>query len=120
MDRETEKLMKELQQFLALHGAEATDEDSVERLTDRFLSEYGVGHPRRKDMGPESADDYLELADQASSKKKSLEYLHKALELEPENEETLWELFESAVTHVCIGKGGEISLSQKDQKECAS
>lgn len=33
---------------------------------------------------------------------------------------TLWELFESAVTHVCIGKGGEISLSQKDQKECAS
>ena len=85
MGRETEKLMKELQQFLALHGAEATDEDSVERLTDRFLSEYGVGHPCRKDMDPESTDDYLELADQASSKKKSLEYLHKALELEPEN-----------------------------------
>ena len=48
------------------------------------------------------------------------EYRKKKLELEPENEETLWELFESAVTHVCIGKGGEISLSQKDQKECAS
>lgn len=46
--------------------------------------------------------------------------LRQKLELEPENEETLWELFESAVTHVCIGKGGEISLSQKDQKECAS
>lgn len=51
MGRETEKLMKELQQFLALHGAEATDEDSVERLTDRFLSEYGVGHPRRQGHG---------------------------------------------------------------------
>lgn len=85
MGRDTEKLMKELQQFLALHGAEATDEDSVERLTDRFLSEYGVGHPRRKDVGSESVDDYLELAEQALSKKKSLEYLHKALELEPEN-----------------------------------
>lgn len=57
----------------------------MERLTDRFLSEYGSGHPHRKDSVPETADDYLELAEQTSSKKKSLEYLRKALELEPEN-----------------------------------
>lgn len=85
VDRETEKMMKELQQFLALHEEEVTDEDSLERLADRFLSEYDSGHPRRKDAVPETADDYMELAEQASSKKKSLEYLHKALELEPEN-----------------------------------
>lgn len=37
MSRETEKIMKELQQFLALHGDEATDEESVNRLTRQFL-----------------------------------------------------------------------------------
>ena len=49
-----------------------------------------------------------------------LELLRQKLELEPESEETLWEVFESAVAQVRIGKGGEISLHQKDQKECAS
>lgn len=34
---------------------------------------------------PQTADDYLELAEDATSKKKKLEYLSKALELEPEN-----------------------------------
>ena len=48
-----------------------------------------------------------------------LELLRQKLELEPESEETLWEVFESAVAQVRIGKGGEISLHQKDQKECA-
>lgn len=85
MSRETEKMMKDLQQFLALHAGEMTDEDSIDRLTDQFLSEYVIGHPRCEDTVPKTADDYLELAEQASSKKKSLEYLQKALELEPEN-----------------------------------
>lgn len=81
----------------------------------------------RADINPEymktlimaaAAERYAGLNDPTPTHK--LELLRQKLELEPENEETLWELFESAVTHVCIGKGGEISLSQKDQKECAS
>ena len=65
-----------------------------------------------------AAERYAGLNDPTPAHRRAL--LRQKLELEPENEETLWELFESAVTHVCIGKGGEISLSQKDQKECAS
>lgn len=81
----------------------------------------------RADINPEymktlimaaAAERYAGLNDPTPTHK--LELLRQKLELEPESEETLWELFESAVTHVCIGKGGEISLSQKDQKECAS
>ena len=80
----------------------------------------------RADINPEymktlimaaAAERYAGLNDPTPAHK--LELLRQKLELEPENEETLWELFESAVTHVCIGKGGEISLHQKDQKECA-
>ena len=73
---------------------------------------------------PEGDSLYLEIIDYAGLNDPTpahrLALLRQKLELEPENEETLWELFESAVTHVCIGKGGEISLSQKDQKECSS
>lgn len=81
----------------------------------------------RADINPEymktlimaaAAERYAGLNDPTPAHRRAL--LRQKLELEPENEETLWELFESAVTHVCIGKGGEISLSQKDQKECAS
>ena len=85
MSRETEKILKELQQFLALHGDEATDEESVDRLTNQFLAEYG-GYPKsHKNVNPETADDYLELAEQVSSKRKCLEYLRKAVELDPAN-----------------------------------
>ena len=77
------------------------------------------------ELRPENVDEgllrfacYAGLNDPTPAHRLAL--LRQKLELEPENEETLWELFESAVTHVCIGKGGEISLSQKDQKECAS
>lgn len=34
---------------------------------------------------PQTADDCLEFAEEASSDKKKLEYLSRALELEPEN-----------------------------------
>ena len=80
----------------------------------------------RADINPEymktlimaaAAERYAGLNDPTPTHK--LELLRQKLELEPESEETLWEVFESAVAQVRIGKGGEISLHQKDQKECA-
>lgn len=80
----------------------------------------------RADINPEymktlimaaAAERYAGLNDPTPAHK--LELLRQKLELEPESEETLWEVFESAVAQVRIGKGGEISLHQKDQKECA-
>lgn len=73
----------------------------------------------RADINPEymktlimaaAAERYAGLNDPTPAHRRAL--LRQKLELEPENEETLWELFESAVTHVCIGKGGEISLAK--------
>ena len=72
----------------------------------------------RADINPEymktlimaaAAERYAGLNDPTPAHRLAL--LRQKLELEPENEETLWELFESAVTHVCIGKGGEIKRS---------
>ena len=85
MSRETEKVLKEIQKFLALHEDGITDEESLSRVANQFLEEYNGHYPKRENTAPETADDYLELAEQATSKKKCLEYLRKAVELEPEH-----------------------------------
>ena len=72
MSRETEKVLKELQKFLDAHAEDAADEADVDALTERFFAEYNRKCNDQKDSAPETADDYLE-------------YLHKALELEPDN-----------------------------------
>ena len=84
MSRETEKLLKELQRFLDSNTDEA-DETTVNALAEQFLTEYDQKCADQKDFVPETADDYLSLAEQAPSKKKHMEYLRKALELEPDN-----------------------------------
>lgn len=68
MSRDTEKPLKELQSFLMQYGDEAADEDSMDRLAEQFLSEQGI-RPFDKNAAPETADDYLDLAEQATSRK---------------------------------------------------
>ena len=83
--RETEKVFKELEEYMQQHKDEITDEASQRELIDRFMKEYNARLDESEDDAPETADDYLELAMSASSKKKEQEYLKKALELDPEN-----------------------------------
>ena len=98
MSRDTEKLLKELQSFLMQHGGEATDEDSMDRLAEQFLSEQCI-RPVNENAAPETADDYLDLAEQAASKKKCIEYLRKALELEPDNVDAQLQLIVHTMEH---------------------
>lgn len=103
MSRETERLLKELSQFISLHENEITDEDSMNRLCEQFLKEHDLDTPDLKNTEPETADDYLELADRAMSKKKCVEYLRKALELEPENVDVQLQL----IGHTLGGKSDQ-------------
>lgn len=89
--RDTEKTIRELQQFLREHEDEITDEDSMHRLAITFMSQHN-SRLQPKQTEPEDASDYLELAEAASSKKKRLEYLHKAVEVESENIDVQLEL----------------------------
>ena len=85
MSRENEKVLAELRKFLELHNEELNDEKDFDRLAEQFLSQHN-GSPDGGSMGEiETADNYLELAEQAASKKKRLNYLKKALELEPDH-----------------------------------
>ena len=85
MSRDSEKVLKELQKFLDAHTEDTENEADVDALAERFFAEYNLKCKEQKESAPETADDYLDLAEQVTSKKKSVEYLHKALELEPDN-----------------------------------
>ena len=85
MSRDSEKVLKELQKFLDAHAEDTENEADVDALAERFFAEYNLKCKEQKESAPETADDYLDLAEQATSKKKCVEYLHKALALEPDN-----------------------------------
>ena len=86
MSKETEKVMKQLMQYMEAHQDELGDGVDENDLAQRFMAEYNAAvQPRNVRTLPQTADDYLELAEDATSKKKKLEYLSKALELEPDN-----------------------------------
>ena len=66
MSRENEKVLAELRKFLELHNEELNDEKDFDRLAEQFLSQHN-GSPDGGSMGEiETADDYLELAEQAA------------------------------------------------------
>ncbi len=60
--RDTEKTIRELQQFLREHEDEITDEDSMHRLAMAFMSQHN-SRLQPKQTEPEDASDYLELAE---------------------------------------------------------
>ena len=66
-------------------------------LAEQFLAEYDQ-KCAAQDHAPETADDYLDLAEQATSKK-SMEYLRKALELEPDNLDARPQMITSITEH---------------------
>lgn len=84
MSRETEKVFKELDKFLA--DKEIESEEQAQALMEQFMTQYNASSLMRKgEITPETADDYLELAEGADTKKMGLKYAKKALELEPDN-----------------------------------
>jgi len=86
MSRETEKVLKQLTKYMIEHQDELDGDISEENLAQRFMEEYNASLRSKNVLAlPQTADDYLELAESVATKKKKLEYLAKALELEPDN-----------------------------------
>ena len=88
MSKETEKIFRDLHRFLDAHGGEDLSEEEMERLVSQFMEDYNAklrSGAQNTPEEPETAYDYLELASEAKTKKKQLEYTNKALELEPDS-----------------------------------
>ncbi|MCC8075396.1 MAG: hypothetical protein LIO95_05550 [Clostridiales bacterium] len=86
MSRESEKALHQALEYLAAHEDEIKDEGDANRLFQEFAQHYNA-QPRSAQ--PETVDDYLELAEEAKTKKAAMGYIKKALELEPDNLDAL-------------------------------
>ncbi len=88
MSRETEKLFRELDTFLADH--KSAGEEEMNELIRQFMKERGkiirIGQIPEEQQ---DAFDYLEQAEEARTKKDKLKYIGQALELEPGNLDAL-------------------------------
>ncbi|MBQ7433250.1 MAG: hypothetical protein IJV50_07330 [Lachnospiraceae bacterium] len=84
MSRATERACKELEKYLAEHGFENMAEEDMEGMVAEFIEHYNKNLPvyGPNVTDPQTADDFLELAEGAGSKKKALEYAQKALEID--------------------------------------
>ena len=86
MSLESEVFFKQLTKYLNEHQDKICSKKDMEKFVDQFVSEYNSRvQPANASCIPETADDYLMLARDAMSKKQELEYVNKALKLEPDN-----------------------------------
>lgn len=82
MSRDTERVIRAFDEYLKTHQNQISDEHALGRMARQFSEEY---NHLLQDHEPESAEDYLELSDEAPSKSAALRYAKKALSLEPDN-----------------------------------
>lgn len=80
-----EDLPGKFEAFMAEHADKIKTPEDEAHLKTQFIREYNEMNEKRRMQGPVTAEDYLELAAQATTKKKQREYLAEALGLEPEN-----------------------------------
>ena len=86
MSRESEKALKAMHQFLDENGAENMTIDEANEVLQGFMSDYNDNLPERvTEKTAKTADDFLELAEEALTKAKAEKYIKRALELEPDN-----------------------------------
>lgn len=82
MSRDTERVIRAFDEYLKTHQNQISDDHALGRMARQFSEEY---NHLLQDHEPESAEDYLELFDEAPSKSAALRYAKKALSLEPDN-----------------------------------
>ncbi len=84
MSKQTEKMFKELDKFMANKTVDS--EDDLNIVLDQFMAQYNSSvFEEITEANAKSSDDFLELAYDATSKKNALKYAKKAFELDPDN-----------------------------------
>ena len=77
MNREVENMFREFEKFMADKSCNSKEE--AKSLATEFMSQYNPSvQDELTEQNAETADDFLELAESASSKKKALQYAKKA------------------------------------------
>ncbi len=86
MSRETERAFKAIHKALKENGADDMSLEDANVFLQKFMEDYNSNpHTAVTEKTASTADDYLELAEEAPTRAKAEKYIKKALELEPDN-----------------------------------
>ncbi|MBR6014299.1 MAG: hypothetical protein IK062_11065 [Selenomonadaceae bacterium] len=88
MSKPTEKVFKAMEEYIASLGNPPQSVEELQKILEEFQEKYNSEVLEREPVteeNAETADDYLELADKAKTKKKALQYVTKACELDANN-----------------------------------
>lgn len=86
MSRETEKMFKQLHDYMAQNAPEGMSDEKVESLVNEFIQNYNSHRPDEiTEETARTSDDFLELAQDADNEGSALKYARKALKLDPDN-----------------------------------
>ena len=86
MSKETEKIFKEPDRFIAENSdAPCEPKENLQNMLNSFMSQRQPWANEVTEDNAESSDDYLELAESAATKKTALKYAKKAAQLDPDN-----------------------------------
>ena len=84
MSRATEKVFKQFDAFMEENGNENMSEEELNGLFQKFMDQYNHNLPQQvTEKNAETADDFLELAEDASNEARALKDARKALQLDP-------------------------------------
>lgn len=86
MSRDTEKMFKELHEYMAQNAPEDMSEEELDEFVNQFMSNYN-SRPQEKmtEKTAKTSDDFLELAQDADNEGSALKYAKRALKLDPSN-----------------------------------
>lgn len=105
MSKETESFFKAFSQYTGDHGFES--EEDLKAALQAFVAQYNQQIMQGNRSGdPETADDFLALAEGAFTKKEALKYAKEALKLEPDNidAQTAVAVYSSATPETTLDK----------------
>ena len=87
MSKETEKVFKAFDEYMKMNG-EPESEDELKEMLDAFMQDYNSRIPNMEPLtaaNAKTSDDYMELAEQATSVDEALRFAKKALKVDPDN-----------------------------------
>ena len=115
---DSERFYEGFQRFLAQMGHEEPTDAEMDALLQEYVTMVNEGSPLPASMAEEeSADVFLDRAQEASSRKEQLKWVRKAREMEPEHVDAALAEIEMTAKNPCEQEQRLFDLQQKAEKQ---
>ena len=115
---DSERFYEGFQRFLAQSGHEQPTDDEMDALLQEYVKLMNEGSPLLASMAAEeSADVFLDRAQEAGSRKERLKWIRKAREMEPEHVDAALAEIEMTAKNPCEQEQRLFELQQKAEKQ---